>query len=120
MRLERGRTKKLIVAFHFQFSNPAAWKCEDCRKSRLEIKRRCGRLAKALETAPRVVWARKKVSTTECPRSLISGQSLAWLEEFHACKRLGYPDVRTLTAREGHAMLILEQEYSVEVSGGQD
>src|SRR5260370_42037167 len=32
-------TKKLIVAFHFLRSNPAAWKCDECRKSRLETTR---------------------------------------------------------------------------------
>ncbi len=63
---------------------------------------------------------RGRVSTTECPRSLITGESVAWLEQFHAWKRLGFPDARRLTAREGHAMLILEQEYGVEVSGGED
>ena len=31
---KRPRTKKLIVAFHFEFSNQAGWKCDVCRKVR--------------------------------------------------------------------------------------
>ena len=28
------RTKKLLVAFHFQFSNQAGWECDACRRVR--------------------------------------------------------------------------------------
>ena len=42
---ERGGTKKLIVAFHFQFANQAGWRCDACRRNGLEKKRRCGWLA---------------------------------------------------------------------------
>ena len=38
----RVRTKKLIVAFHFQFSSQAGWRCDVCRRTGLEKKRRCG------------------------------------------------------------------------------
>ena len=41
-RAERRRKKKLLVAFHFQFSNQAGWECDACRRSGLEIRRRCG------------------------------------------------------------------------------
>ena len=37
-----GREKKLIVAFHFQFSNQAGWECDACRRAGLEVRRRCG------------------------------------------------------------------------------
>jgi hypothetical protein len=115
---ERGRSKKLRVAFHFQFSNPAGWRCDECRKSGLEVKRRCKWVAGALAREPRAVWARAGVATEVCPKSYISGDSRAWLDEFQAWKRLGYPDPHTLSAREVHAMVILEQELS-EVKRGE-
>jgi hypothetical protein len=71
------------------------------------------------ETAPpRLVWARGGVATEVCPKSYISGESAAWLDQFLVWKRLGYPDPRTLGAREAHAMLILEQELVKEVKRG--
>ena len=66
-----------------------------------------------------MVWARAGVSTNACPKSYISGESRAWLDGFQVWKRLGYPDPRTLSAREVHAMLILEQELVSEVKRGQ-
>jgi hypothetical protein len=59
------------------------------------------------------------VATDVCPKSYISGESRTWLEEFPIWKRLGYPDPRTLSARDVHAMLILEQELLSEVKRGQ-
>lgn len=121
MRAHGRRKKKLIVAFHFyQFSKPAAWKCDDCRRNKLERKRRCGWLRPGQESEPRVVWARKRVSTTECPRSFITAESVGWLEEFHAWKRLGHPDVLSVQARQAEAMLLLERELSEEVRRGDD
>lgn len=76
------------------------------------MKRRCGWLAAALATAPRVVWARKHVSTPVCPKSFITGESVAWLEAFYAWKRLGGRDIESLAARQAHAFLILEQELA--------
>ena len=118
MRAYGLRKKKLIVAFHFQFSNQAAWRCDSCRSSGLEIKRRCGWLPAALETPRKLVWARKRVSTDECPTSTISAQSLAWIEQFYVWKRLGVNYPGELSAREIEAFLILEQEAQAEVSHG--
>jgi len=50
------------------------------------------------------------VSTTVCPKSLISAQSLALLEEYFAWKLLGQADFRTLSARQVDAFCILENE----------
>ena len=40
--LNEEAAKKLLVAFHFHFANQAGWKCDDCRRTGLENKRRCG------------------------------------------------------------------------------
>jgi hypothetical protein len=66
----------------------------------------------------RVVWVSRqagtrgeRVSTTECPVSLISGESLAAVEEWLAVRRLGGPlDVGARPARTIDAWLALEAE----------
>lgn len=118
MRAVGRRKKKLIVAFHFQFANQAGWECETCRKSGLEKRRRCGWVGEALETPERVVWARKGAASEVCPRSSISGQSMAWLEAFAARKRLGAAEgVAGMAARDVEAFLVLEQEWAAEQAG---
>ena len=118
MRTDGNRKKKLIVAFHFQYSNQAGWKCGSCRQAGLEMKRRCGWMPAALETPEKVVWARKRVSTGTCPTSLISAQSLTWIEQFWVWRRLGPSYPGELSAREIEAFLILEKEAQEEVSHG--
>lgn len=70
----------------------------------------------ARATRPRVVWARGKVGTEECPKSVITGASLAWLEGFHAWKRLGGRPVEAMSARQAQAFLLLERELAAEAS----
>jgi len=111
------RKKKLIVALHFQFSNQAGWECATCRKAGLETKRRCGWIARALETPERVVWARNNAATTICPRSFITAQSMAWLEEYLVRRKLGQRGIDGLGAREVEAFLILEHELT-QANGG--
>ncbi len=65
------------------------------------------------------MWARRGVATAVCPKSYISGESAAWVEMFAAYKQLGFPDVRTMGAREAEAMLILQQEYGREADSGE-
>ncbi len=114
MRAQRRRKKKLIVAFHFQFANQAAWKCDACRKSGLEKKRRCGWLGEAEPGAPEVIWARKKLAVGSCPRSYITPESGALMEEFHAWKLIGVSDMYGLPARVVEAIFILENELRQE------
>ena len=70
----------------------------------------------ALETPEKVVWARRRVSTDRCPTSLISAQSLTWIEQFWVWRRLGPSYPGELSAREIEAFLILEKEAQEEVS----
>jgi len=98
-------------------ANPAAWKCDACRESGLENKRRCGWVPAALTTPPRVVWRRRHVSTDVCPKSLITAQSITWIEAFYAWKRLRFSLSFDLNAREAEAFLILEEELLSENNG---
>ena len=72
----------------------------------------------ALETAGKVVWARRNVSTDRCPTSLISAQSLTWIEQFWVWRTLGPNYPGELSAREIEAFLILEREAQEEVRHG--
>src|SRR5262249_39230819 len=89
-RAERGRKKKLIVAFHFFRTEAgranAGWDCEQCRRQKLEARRRCGFLGEAERGAPRVVWARDRAVAEECPKSLITAVSMELLERFWVWK----------------------------------
>jgi hypothetical protein len=113
MRAERGRKKKLVVAFHFQKSNAAAWKCDVCRSRGLEEKRRCGWLAKR-KPEGQPVWARGGVGIAECPKSFINPESLTWIEEFNVRKLFGFGDVMSLPARAVDAFCTLEREIAME------
>jgi hypothetical protein len=67
------------------------------------------------------VWARGGVSTTECPKSLISAESLVLLEEFNIWKRFGCGDARKMNARVADAIALLEDElrWELERSAGE-
>ena len=113
------RTKKLLVAFQFQFSNQAGWKCDDCRRSGLEKKRRCGWLTGSESGKGGLVWARKDVALETCPKSYITAESLALVEEFFVRRRLHGIEFSTLSARQVEAFLILEQALTSEINDGQ-
>lgn len=114
MRTKRNRKKKLVAAFHFQFSNRAGWNCGSCRQHRLERKRRCGFLPDTARIEPLVVWGRKRIQIEECPTSLITGESLALVEDFFVRRRLGIPNSTDLPARKVDAFLILADEMELE------
>lgn len=119
MRFDRGRKKKLIVAFHFQFGNKAAWSCDVCRKSGLEKRRRCGWQASNDASDPPIVWARGRTSLATCPTSYVTAESVALLEEFHAWKLLGSKGFYDLPARLVEAIFVLENELRAEANDGQ-
>ena len=114
MRIDRDRKKKLIVAFHFQFANRAGWDCDACRKNGLEKKRRCGFLPAAARGEPRLVWIRKQAQADECPKSMVTGESLSLVEEFFVRRRLGMVDGMETPARKVDAFLILREEMERE------
>jgi hypothetical protein len=123
MRINRGRKKKLIAAFHFvtvnqQLANRAGWDCGSCRQHGLEAKRRCGFLPVERRGEPRLVWGRKHVQTEECPKSFVTGKSLALVEEFFVRRRLGMQDSLETDARKVDAFLILRDETEREERDG--
>jgi hypothetical protein len=83
------------------------------------MKRNCGYLPDNAEASKRVVWARKNTSTTSCPRSYVSADSLGWMEEFQAWKLFGCSDVARMPARTVEAFSVLERELVEEKANGQ-
>jgi len=57
------------------------------------------------------VWLRGKASTEECPKSLVTPQSLEWLERFFTWKFSGGGGFAELPARDADAFLTLEREW---------
>jgi len=62
-----------------------------------------------------VVWAWGRVGITECPRSYITAESAAWLEQYAAWRvaRRAEPD---MPARDLDAMLTLDREFAAEAA----
>jgi hypothetical protein len=56
------------------------------------------------------VWARGGIAVSACPKSLISGASLSFLEEYQARKQFGgFGNVAEMEARSVDAFCLLEQ-----------
>lgn len=64
--------------------------------------------------APRPVWARKRAQAEECPKSLVTGESLALVEEFFVRRRLAIVDTVEMPARKADAFVILRGEMERE------
>lgn len=88
----------------------AEWNCENCRKRGLERNRNCGWAVRKNEHRDRVVWFRRGVSSTECPKSAVTAQSTAWLEWFAILMELDSVDVENLAAKDAEAFAVLKQE----------
>lgn len=116
MRFDGRRPKKLTIAFHFQFANQAAWRCDECRKDGLERRRACPLVQIEGRDAGRIVWARREAVAYRCPKALIRPESLRWLEEFSAWKAGGQVNLLRLPARTAEAFFVLEQELRAELN----
>ena len=94
------------------------WDCDSCRRHGLEVKRRCGFLPERERGEPRIVWGRKQVRSEECPKSMVTGDSLSLVEEFFVRRRLGIANSTDMEARKVDAFLILRDEMEREERDG--
>jgi hypothetical protein len=60
------------------------------------------------------VWARKGVSLQTCPKSYVTGASLALVEEFLVRRGLRGNEFPELSARQAEAFFILEEAIAAE------
>jgi hypothetical protein len=67
--------------------------------------------------AGRAVWARKHAVAERCPKSLISAQSLAWIEQYSGWRLAGAGGYRSMDARQLEAFSVLEEEAMAEKRG---
>jgi hypothetical protein len=65
-----------------------------------------------------VVWGRGRTQTEECPRSYVTGESLALVEEFFVRRRLGITESLETDARKVDGFLILRDEMEREERDG--
>jgi hypothetical protein len=91
--------------------NPGGWKCDDCRKNRLELRRACNFRKVEARCELRVVWAKNGVTTARCPRSLISGASLRWLEIFAAWQLAPRTEMNDWPAKDVEALHCLAEVW---------
>ena len=55
------------------------------------------------------------MATDVCPKSVITGQSMAWMEEFFLWRKLGRAWPQDMGARKLEAFLILQEQMEAEV-----
>lgn len=67
----------------------------------------------------RPVWARGQVVCTQCPKSLITAESLSYLEVFLSWKAAGGGSVLLMDAKSADAILALEEEWQRENKDGE-
>ena len=65
------------------------------------------------------VWARANITLDQCPRSYITAESEALLEEFLVRRRLGGLQFSQLTARQAEAFVMLEGLLVAEIKDGE-
>ncbi len=86
----------------------------------MERKRGCGWLSDGGELKGPPVWARKDVMLFTCPKSYVTAESEALMEEFFARRRAGGINLPELSARQVEAFAILEKALNSEIRDGQE
>lgn len=64
------------------------------------------------------MWGRKHVLVSACPKSYVSAESMALVEEFSFRRRFGQMSPEDLTARQADAFMVLEAELAREIKDG--
>lgn len=66
-----------------------------------------------------MIWARGQVSSISCPKSVITAQSLYFLERFGFWKEFGGTSIWSIEAKTADAFLVLEQACRMENQRGE-
>jgi hypothetical protein len=81
--------------------------------------RNCAWIDASQAESRRAVWARGGFITFHCPKSLITAQSIHFLEQFRMWKEFGGGTPWLMDAKTAEALLVLEQVWRKENEGGQ-
>jgi hypothetical protein len=65
------------------------------------------------------VWARGGVGAFHCPKSIITAQSLHFVEQFHVWKKFGGGAPWLIDAKVAEAILVLEEAWRKENQRGE-
>ena len=68
------------------------------------------------EEGSRIVWGRRQVGVTRCPKSIITPESLYLLGEFNVWKRCPLTPLHSMPARVVDAILVLDNEVRAELN----
>ena len=66
----------------------------------------------------RAVWARGGVFSAHCPKSVVTAQSMYWLEVFRWWKQCGGGGLWQMDAKAADAVMVLEQAWRMENERG--
>ncbi len=80
--------------------------------------RRCAWIGAKEKTPARLVWARGKNVAFHCPKSIITAQSLSFIQQFLYWKGCGV-DLWSLDAKSADAILLLQDEFEKEKKNGE-
>jgi hypothetical protein len=79
--------------------------------------RRCAWAPENYSESDGAVWARNSIVSRRCPKSIVTPQSVFFLEQFRWWKELG-GNVWSMEAKSADAVLLLEQEWRTEMQNG--
>lgn len=60
------------------------------------------------------MWTRRGVFAVQCPKSVITGESLHFLEQFRFWKETGGGSLMEMEAKDADAVLLLERAWQEE------
>jgi hypothetical protein len=67
-----------------------------------------------------VIWRRGAVCSEQCPKSIITAESLAFLDEYRTRKQIGCVEQLTLSAKAADALVLIDLEMQKEINNGEE
>jgi hypothetical protein len=93
--------------------------CDKCRNGGLTTIRNCAWVKEQpAGERRRAVWARERVLTFQCPKSIITAKSLSFIEQYQVWKELGGINALEIDAKAADALMVLEQAWREEIKDG--
>jgi hypothetical protein len=80
--------------------------------------RNCAWINAAKPVNKKAVWVRKDTVSLQCPKSVISAQSKAFLQQFRWWKQFGGGFPWWVDAKTADALLVLEEAWRIEEQNG--